>query len=952
MSTCPDIAEWEAFAHGASEARRSDELAAHIDNCPACCKLLLQVRENNEWLGAMRSVWAESFSVPDESHVPVGKRIGRYEVTGLLGSGGMATVYSAQQENPRRTVALKVLRPGFASPAALRRLEHEAELLGRLQHPGIARIYEAGYAELAGTRQPFFAMERVEGPRLIEFADRRKLGTRGRLELMARIGEAVHFAHQKGVIHRDLKPGNILVVDEGTAAESCGHKATKGHMGTISAQPKILDFGVARCTDADLQTTTLHTDVGQLVGTIPYMSPEQAAGDPAEIDLRSDVYALGVVTYELLTGRLPYEVRDKGVAAAVQIIREEEPAPLSQTNKLLRGDIQTIVAKALEKDKRRRYGSAADFVADIRRLLNDEPISARPPSATYQLAKFAKRNKALVTGVAAVFVALLAGLMGTGWGMLRATAERNRAVEAMRVAETRRAEAETVTGLLTEMLGSANPNQVKGADYTVRKLLDDFAEGLDGRFPGQPEVEATIRAAIGNAYRGLGLRPEGEVQLKAALELRRRTLAPDHPDVARSLYDYGWWQYDNAELGAAERTFREALQVQRKAGGADDVRLADTLNSLAEILRFQGKHEEAEPLVREGLAVRNRVLGPNHPDFAGSLHTLGRILRGTKRYDEAEGTFRESLAVYRAAHGDRHPAVSLVLRDLAHTLVAEGDTAAADAAFRESLATGREAQGDEHHDVGITAGDYGGFLSDTEKYAAAETQLNNAVAILRRVHGDMHICLTSSLTRLCVLLTRMEEYARAEPVCRETLTICTAVEKEPQWMAQFARRNLAQALIGLGKTEEAVELSQQALAFLLEQKSNKNDLIANVKRIAGLALLRNGDAIAAEPLLRESIQTYQDLPDSEPWRVATAKGDLGECLLAQGRFEEAEQLLLEGYTLLQEDKGVVFAETRANLRRLIALYEHGGRPQDARLYRDLLATAQSSRQAQNPLARP
>jgi serine/threonine protein kinase len=274
-------------------------------------------------------------------------------------------VYEAEQDQPRRAVALKVIKPGLVSSELLRRFEQESQALARLQHPAIAQIYEAGTADAGFGPQPFFAMELVRGQSLLD-ADQRRLSVRQRLELMVKICEGVQHAHQRGLIHRDLKPGNILVDETG--------------------QPKILDFGVARVTDSDLGATR-QTDVGQLVGTLAYMSPEQVLADPLELDTRSDVYALGVILYELLAGRLPYELSAQPLEAA-RIIREQDPAPLSSISRVYRGDIETITAKALEKDKARRYASAAGLAADVQRYLRDEPITARPPSASYQLRKF------------------------------------------------------------------------------------------------------------------------------------------------------------------------------------------------------------------------------------------------------------------------------------------------------------------------------------------------------------------------------------------------------------------------------------------------------------------------------------------------------------------------------------------------------------------------------------
>jgi eukaryotic-like serine/threonine-protein kinase len=317
-------------------------------------------------------------------------RIGRFRILRTLGEGGMGVVYEAEQDQPRRLVALKVIRPRLVSPALLTRFSHEADILGRLHHPGIAQIYEAGVGE---DGQPFFALELIRGQPLDEYVRRGSLTVAARLDLLAQVCDAVQHAHKQGVIHRDLKPGNILVDESG--------------------QPWVLDFGVARVTGADLLTTTDRTRTGQLVGTLSYMSPEQVAADPAALDQRSDVYTLGVILFELLAGRLPYPLKDLPLPEAARLICEQEPSHLGSIDTQLRGDVETIVAKALEKERGRRYASAAELAADIRRHLRSEPIRARPSSALYHLRKFARRHKALVGGVAATGMALILGLVGT-----------------------------------------------------------------------------------------------------------------------------------------------------------------------------------------------------------------------------------------------------------------------------------------------------------------------------------------------------------------------------------------------------------------------------------------------------------------------------------------------------------------------------------------------------------
>ncbi|MEP0847119.1 MAG: serine/threonine protein kinase, partial [Phycisphaerae bacterium] len=370
------------------------------------------------------------------------ERIGGYTLVRKLGEGGMGVVYLAQQENPRRDVALKVVRPGFLTPEFQRRFEYEAHVLGQLQHPGIAQIFEAGTAHTAAGPQPYFAMEYVRGELLLAYAARAGLNVRERLGLLVLICEAVQHAHQKGIVHRDLKPANILVTDSSLATDAqagpdfaaADHRASSGlvrrsGLEGAAVQPKILDFGLARTLGTDVQALTLHTSAGQLLGTLPYMSPEQTGGDPNAVDTRSDVYALGLVGYELLTGRLPYEVRGKPILEALRTIRDAEPLRPAAVDRSLRGDVETILLKALEKERSRRYPSASELAADIRRFLRDEPIAARPASAFYQLSKFARRHRALVFAAGAAAVALVLGLAATTWQMSRARQAEARATQ-------------------------------------------------------------------------------------------------------------------------------------------------------------------------------------------------------------------------------------------------------------------------------------------------------------------------------------------------------------------------------------------------------------------------------------------------------------------------------------------------------------------------------------------
>ncbi|HEY6564229.1 MAG TPA: serine/threonine-protein kinase, partial [Pirellulaceae bacterium] len=362
----------------------------------------------------------------------------------VLGQGGMGLVYLAEQDAPKRTVALKVLAPELATPQMLARFALEADALARLQHPHIAQIFASGMTDSSRGRQPFLAMEYVEGESLLEHAAARNLKDEARLELMTQLCDAVHHAHQKGVIHRDLKPANILVTPEG--------------------QLKVLDFGVARLTDADLRKTTLRTHVGDLIGTIPYMSPEQASGDSRDLDTRSDVYALGVIGYELLSGRLPYDLTQRLIHEAVEVVRNQPPERLSSISPRLRGDVETIIGKALEKEPARRYQSAFEMAEDIRRFLDSQPILARPPSVVYQMQMFARRHGLLVGSSLGMVMLLLVGVIGMSWLSWRLTQERDESQAQRRRADLARAEAEqslvvqtAISGFLQDVFAASSP---------------------------------------------------------------------------------------------------------------------------------------------------------------------------------------------------------------------------------------------------------------------------------------------------------------------------------------------------------------------------------------------------------------------------------------------------------------------------------------------------------------
>ena len=491
-------------------------------------------------------------------------RIGPYRIVRLIGSGGMGSVYEAEQEQPRRTVAVKVLTLCIASRQAMRRFEYESQLLSQLRHPGIAQVFDAGTHTENGQKVPYFVMEYVTGALPVTRHAREKgLSPRQRLELLAGVCDAVHHGHQKGVIHRDLKPSNILVDADG--------------------QPRVIDFGVARSTDSDV-AATVQTHAGQIVGTLQYMSPEQCAGDSAAVDVRSDVYSLGVVLHELLCGEPPYDLSGKTVYEAMRQIQEPAPAGTDHRHPALRGDLGTIVRKALEKDRDRRYRSAAELGDDLRRYVSGDTILARPPTRAYLLRVFVRRNKTLVAGVAAVILALVLGVIGTGAGLARARAARNEAEQNAR-------EARAFVNYVKLSFASATPDPSRnGVDLRVGDFLDRMGRETAAALAGQPEAEIEVRVMLGQAFNA--------------------TFA--YQDPARTAEQFG-----------------RAYELSRSLpGGAESER---TLRLAAEyalpLSRLPGREAQARRIASGAHDVARRRLGDTHPVTHRAAHAWGMAVQ-------------------------------------------------------------------------------------------------------------------------------------------------------------------------------------------------------------------------------------------------------------------------------------------------------------------------------------
>ncbi len=722
-----------------------------------------------------RAVLAESLAWPGEDDDLPG-RIGRYRVIRCIGEGGMGRVFEAEQESPKRRVALKVVRGSLSTRRALQRFEQEVQILGRLRHPGIAQIHEAGVADVQapdGTTRhvPFYAMEFIDGPSLTQFAQDRDLSTTARLELVARVCDAVHFGHQRGIIHRDLKPSNILVEAGGTDGV---------------AQPKVIDFGVARMMDNNPELTVSQTHAGQVVGTIAYMSPEQLGGDPGALDTRSDVYSLGVITFELLTGELPFDLTGKLMHEAARVIRDQEPRRLSSLNRILRGDIETIVAKALEKEPARRYQSASELGADLRRLLRSEPIVARPPTLGYQVGRFARRHRELVAGVAAAFLLLVAGVVGTSLGWVRARSSEQDALELADAAKKSATRATRANEVLQSILAFAKPGMEGGGrDVRVVAVLDEASQQFAEKLADVPELEAVARRTLGETYFNLGLYDEATANLTRALELTRSTigahteealairerlarilvatgwetareaipsaqaafeeartlLGPTHRTTQLLHYIYGWAL--GMDLGHnsgldAEPVLRDLIGVLESLPRKDRaLPLPAVITRLASSLTNLGRFDEAEQIQRRALAIEDEEgEGPFEPDSPGIL-SLAWITHNQGRLDEAEELFRESLALQRRILGEHHPQSGLTQQYLADLLARMGRREESLSLYLDLLAVNIE-RNPRERGIAYLEGYIMQLLDDLRRSEECQAQARKAVETARRMLGDRH----------------------------------------------------------------------------------------------------------------------------------------------------------------------------------------------------------------------
>jgi eukaryotic-like serine/threonine-protein kinase len=697
-------------------------------------------------------------------------QIGLYRLLQLLGEGGMGEVWLAEQKKPiHRTVALKLIKAGMDTKAVVARFESERQALALMDHPNIARVFEAGST---AEGRPYFVMEYVPGLPLTEYCDKHRMTLKERLELFVQVCDGVQHAHQKAIIHRDLKPSNILVLEQDN-----------------KAIPKIIDFGLAKATGRRLTDNTMFTELGVMLGTPEYMSPEQADQREQNIDTRTDVYSLGVILYQLLAGVLPFEVkalRAVGIEEILRVIREQEPPkPSTRIRSLgpasaasaekrreepqsfvrhLQGELDWVTMKALEKDRIRRYGSPAELSADIGHYLRNEPVLAHPPSAAYRASKFVRRHRWAVAAAASAVVLLITFAVVTAVQARRIAAERDRA--------SRQAEAaQRVANFMKGMFKVSDPSQARGNSITARELLDRASKEIDTGLAKDPETQAQLMDVMGEVYESLGLYPEAHPLFEHALDIQRRVHGPRNPETLRSADDLAWLLLEEGHYAEAEKLARETLDIERQVLGRDDPDTLKSMRVLAATLHREGQYADAEKMEREELDIELRVLGPEHQDTLKTLNNLSGVLRDEGRYAEEEKTEREVLDIRRRLLGPEDPQTLLTMSNLASTLENEKRYVEAESMDRRVIDIERRVLGPEHPDTVRTLNDLAKTLDDQGSYPEAEKMYREVIDIRRRVLGPEHPATLMAIMSLGAPLEQEGRYAEAEKLDREVLEI-------------------------------------------------------------------------------------------------------------------------------------------------------------------------------------
>jgi len=846
-----------------------------------------------------------------------GQRVGAYRLVREIGHGGMGVVYLAERADGtfEQKVALKLLGGWVRAPAELRRFQRERQILARVQHPNIARLLDGGVSEEG---RPYFVMECVDGTAIDRYCDERRLTVRERLELFLEVCAAVELAHRNLVVHRDIKPGNVLVTAEG--------------------RPKLLDFGIARLLrDEEEEAEDAVTRTGVRPMTPEYASPEMVEGGP--VGTASDIYQLGALLYQLLTGSPPHRLRGRSISEVERVVRTvevERPSAAvtragadagvkvpsqsglalvrgttpDRLRRRLRGDVDNIVLTALRKEPERRYGSVEQLASDVRRHLGGHPVRARPDTLAYRSSKFVLRHR---FGVA---TAGLAAVLLVGFALAMAQQARRTAHE--------RDRAEQVTRFLVDLFQSSDPDAVRGDTLTVRRVLEEGAQRVRTELIRQPEIRATLLSVIGGVDRSLGLHDEARPLLEEAVAIRRQVLDPDDPQLGDALSTLGLLLIDKGDGTAAEPILAEALRIARVSRGDVDTLVARTLNAYALALHVQGRVQEAESLYREASTIYRQAPGAPSVAYADALDNLGWILSSREDYAGADSVFGEALELRRRVLPAGHPAVARSLRALAYVREMEGRYPEAEALARESLELRRALYGEEHQIVADALLALAGSVKWQGRLDEAEALYRESLSVYERILGENTPEVAHVLANLGLTLRDVGRLDDAEVAMRRSLSIYRDRLGNGNVSTMVVANSLGSILERKERLEEAETLYRATLANARDAFPGDHPQVSRLLMSLGWLELVRGDAIEAEPHLREGLAMLRRMYPEGHVAVDRAQVSLGQCLVALQRYQEAEALLLEAYRRLMKVRGGDEPNVARARTALIRLYRESG----------------------------
>jgi eukaryotic-like serine/threonine-protein kinase len=825
-----------------------------------------------------------------------GRTVGPYRILGRLGQGGMGVVYLAERADVGRRVALKVVRGSLAAPELERRFLQERRVLARLEHPGIARLVDAG-VDPDGT--PWLTMDLVDGLPITRYCEERQLGDVERLRLFVEVCDAVAYAHARLVVHRDIKPANVLVDAEGRV--------------------RLLDFGIAKLLGED-EAAGEETRTGLRVFSPQYAAPEQALGEP--VTTATDVHALGILLFEMLSGEHPYAVAGATPAAAMRVLAETEPRRLSTTGatsarggRELPGDVDAICMKALARAPERRYASAQQFADDVSRYLHGYPVQARLPTARYRLGRFLRRNAAGVAAALLIVVALAVGLGSSLWQGARARAAL--------------AESQEVASFLAQLFEASNPAENRGRDINARELLEAGVRRID-ELSAQPSLQARMLEVMARAYHGLGDSRTAHDLAERSLAQGRATLGASHAQVGATLHTLGEIQDELGDRQASVARFREALATRRSALGQEHEETTWTMIRLSRMLLLVGEVEEAEALTREALAIRRRVHGPRDVGTAAALESLGMIMwRGPNQLADAEALFSEALAIREEAFGPDDPRLDLALVPLASILRDRDRPDEGEALARRAVEIWRRVYGDDHPGVAYRLGVLGYVLQGSGRLEETAAVFRDVLERFRRHYPGDYPHTANTLGNIGTVFGALGQLDTALAYYAEAAEMWDRLYGGQDPQIALVYHNMGHALAALGRLEEAETEYRRAYEIRQQLYGERSAAAMRTGSLLADVLSQAGKHEEAERMLRAIASEQKALYTDGHRSLALTLERLATALERQGDAEAIEPLLSEALEFWQRSVAPEHEHRRRVAEHMIRLLEESGRSQDA-----------------------